>query len=108
MSSLENIYMKMSPALATADLANLRHDKPASEGQKLIGRDVAHELNNILTIIRGYSDRLVLKHGDHPTLRTELQLICDNARRAEMVIRNSARIAASPVVRVDVQSAAQV
>ena len=57
--------------------------------QKQIGRDVAHELNNILTIIRGYADRMMLKHGDNPVLRPDLQLISENAKRAESVVRHS-------------------
>lgn len=56
-----------------------------------ISRDVAHELNNILTIVRGYADRLLLKHGDNPALRPELQLISDNSRRAASVIRNASQ-----------------
>src|SRR5215471_8878061 len=97
MSSLENIYLKMSPALEPAALAHLHHDGSHANGQRLIGRDVAHELNNILTIIRGYADRMMMKHGDQPNLRSDLQLICENARRAESVIRNSARTNAGPV-----------
>ena len=84
--------MKMSPSLAAADLANLHHHQPGADNQRQIGREVAHELNNILTIIRGYADRMLLKHGEHPNLRPELQLIAENAKRAESVIRNSARI----------------
>lgn len=59
----------------------------AAEGSRQISRDVAHELNNVLTIVRGYADRLILKHGDNPALRPELQLISDNARRAANVVR---------------------
>jgi len=92
MSTLETIYQKMSPALEPSALAHLRHEHPLSEDQqKHVGGDVAHELNNILTTIRGYADRLLLKHGENPALRPELQLISDNARRAENVVRQAAR-----------------
>jgi len=37
-----------------------------------IGPVVAHELNNILTIVQGYADRLLLRHGANPTIMTEL------------------------------------
>ncbi len=90
MSSLDNIYQKMVPTLEPAALAQLHHEPPQTEQQRLIGREVAHELNNILTIIQGYADRMVLKHGDNPALRPELQLIADNARRAVTVIRQAA------------------
>ena len=89
MSSLDNIYMKMSPTLEPATLAALHHETPGQQMQKLIGREVAHELNNILTIIRGYTDRVVIKHGQNPALRPELQLISENVRRAEQVIRRA-------------------
>jgi signal transduction histidine kinase len=82
-SSLENIYQKMTPASDTAEA----HREPVPREQ--IGGDVAHELNNILTIVRGYADRLIHKHGENPALRPELQLIADNARRAENVVRQA-------------------
>ncbi len=89
MSSLDNIYLKMSPSLEPAALAKLHPEQVAADLQKQIGRDVAHELNNILTIIRGYADRMILKHGDNPSLRPDLQLIAENAKRAESVVRHS-------------------
>jgi signal transduction histidine kinase len=95
MSSLENIYMKMSPTLEPAHLAQLHQQQPNHASQRLIGREVAHELNNILTIIRGYSDRIMIKHGSNPALRPDLQLISDNVKRAESVIRGAVRINSS-------------
>ena len=89
MSSLEPIYMKMAPALEPATLASLRHEPPAADSQKQIGREVAHDLNNILTIIRGYADRLLLKHGENPALRVELQMISENTTRAISVVRQA-------------------
>ena len=83
--------MKMTPTLEPADLVNLHHELPQlpPDVQKKIGRDVAHELNNILTIIRGYADRVLMKHGENLALRPDLQLIADNAKRAEVVIRRA-------------------
>lgn len=83
--------MKMTPTLDSADLANLHHDllELPPDVQKKIGREVAHELNNILTIIRGYADRILMKHGEDLALRPDLQLIADNAKRAEVVIRRA-------------------
>lgn len=89
MSSLDNIYQKMVPAFESSTLAQLHHDSPQPDLQSHIGREVAHELNNILTIIQGYADRMILRHGENPTLRPELQLISDNARRAVSVIRQA-------------------
>ncbi len=89
MSSLENIYQKMVPALEPGTLSQLHHQPPPTETSRQIGREVAHELNNIMTIIQGYADRMLIKHGENPALRPELQLISANARRAASVIRQA-------------------
>ena len=89
MSTLDNIYQKMVPALEPAALAHL-HEAPPPEPARQISREVAHELNNILTIIQGYAERMVLKHGDNPALRPELNIISENARRAVSVVRQAA------------------
>jgi signal transduction histidine kinase len=60
-----------------------------TESHRLIGREVAHELNNILTIIQGYSERAMMKNGDNPTLHRDLQVILDNAKRATLVVRRA-------------------
>ena len=99
MSTLDNIYQKMVPTLEPATLAQLHHDQPTAEPPRQISREVAHELNNILTIVQGYAERLLMKHGNNPALRPELQLISDNARRAVSVVRQaSPRKAAATVV----------
>jgi signal transduction histidine kinase len=89
MSSLDNIYQKMVPTLEAGTLAQLHHESSNPEQQRQVGREVAHELNNILTIIQGYADKLILKHGENPALRPELQHISDNARRAVSVVRQA-------------------
>jgi signal transduction histidine kinase len=89
MSSLDNIYQKMVPTLEPATLAQLHHEPPPAEPQRQISRELAHELNNVLTIIQGYADRMIVKHGENPALRPELQLISDNARRAVTAIRQA-------------------
>ncbi len=61
--------------------------EPMARGQ--IGGDVAHELNNIITIIRGYAERMLIKHGENGMLRPDLQVLTDNARRAEKVVRQA-------------------
>jgi signal transduction histidine kinase len=92
MQSLENIYLKMVPGLEPSTLSNL-HSAEAKPGEppREISREVAHELNNVLTIIRGYTERLLRKNADNPAFMPDLQLICENARRAEVVIRQAAR-----------------
>src|ERR1035438_5033622 len=89
MSSLDNIYQKMVPTLEPSTLAHLHGQPPHAEPPRQISREVAHELNNILTIIQGYADRLILKHGDNPALRPDLRIISENARRAVFAIRQA-------------------
>ena len=99
MSSLDNIYQKMAPTLEPSALAQLHPEPPRSEPQRQITRELAHELNNILTIIQGYTDKLIVKHGENPALRPDLQLISDNARRAVSVIRQANPRQTSPGVK---------
>jgi hypothetical protein len=82
-SSLENIYQKMSAGETGAA------PKASPVARECIGGDVAHDLNNILTIIRGYAERVILKHGENAALRPDMQVIFDNARRAENVVRQA-------------------
>jgi signal transduction histidine kinase len=91
MQSLDTIYLKLYPTLESSAVAAMPSAPPPLEPQREISREVAHELNNVLTIVRGYTERLLTKHADNAALRTDLQLICDNARRAENVIRQAAR-----------------
>lgn len=81
-SCLETDSTKLAPISEPPPPADLPPEAP-----HLIAGDLAHELNNILSIIQGYADRLVLKHGSQPELRAELKLISNNARRAASVIR---------------------
>lgn len=89
MSSLESIYQKMSPTLESATLSNLHPEGTHPDAQKQVGREVAHELNNIFTIVRGYAERMMIKHGENPALRPELLMIAENIKRAEQLVRHS-------------------
>ena len=87
MTTLESIYDKMTQGRNSTLATPSPLPTAAADAPRNISRDVAHELNNVMTIIRGYADRLIMKHGDNPALRPELQLISDNARRAANVVR---------------------
>ena len=104
MSSLENIYMKMAPALEPATLAGLHHETPQPDHQKQVGREVAHELNNIFTIVRGYAERMMIKHGENPAMRPDLQLMIDNIKRAESLVRHSTYPRTKPTSTVSASS----
>jgi len=87
MSSLENIYKKMAEAAAGADVV---HEIPQkSDSTPHVSPVVAHELNNIIAIIRGYADRLLFKHGENPALEPQLKLISEAAKRAAIIIHDA-------------------
>jgi signal transduction histidine kinase len=94
MSSFDNIYQKMVPTLEPSTLAQLHHESPQEE-QNQIGREMAHELNNILTIIQGYADRMIMKNAENPVLSPDLKTISNNARRAVTLIREARRLTAA-------------
>jgi hypothetical protein len=50
---------------------------------------LAHELNNMLTIIQGYAENLLIMHGKTPALEKHLEHIAEAARRATKVIREA-------------------
>lgn len=64
----------------------LRHSqKLESIGQLAAG--VAHDFNNILTVVQGHSDRLIDTCNDRPDLAEPLKLISASARRASSLTR---------------------
>ena len=87
MSSLDNYQIKMPPLPESSPLAC--YPVVPTDADRLIGREVAHELNNILTIILGFSERVMMKHGENPALRRDLQVILDNTKRATSVVRRA-------------------
>ena len=90
MSSLETIYKKMASTLEHNGGADVLHQPAAAfDPERHIAPQVAHELNNILTIVQGYADRLLIKHGDDPALQPHLRLITKAAKRASVVVREA-------------------
>jgi signal transduction histidine kinase len=66
--------------------AQLRHaQKLESVGQLAAG--VAHDFNNILTVIQGYSDCLLVRCNGDETMRSALKQICDASKRAASLTR---------------------
>jgi hypothetical protein len=87
-SSFDSIYKKMASSLEAGGPGHLHEAK--LDPARHISPVIAHELNNILTIIQGYTDRMLMKHGENPSLRADLLLISENTRRAVSVVRQAA------------------
>ncbi|MDD5141265.1 MAG: hypothetical protein PHY43_13520 [Verrucomicrobiales bacterium] len=68
---------------------NSRELAPKYDPSRHVAPVVAHELNNILTIVQGYADRLLIRHGEDPALLPHLRLISEAAKRAATVVRDA-------------------
>ena len=60
-----------------------------SDSDRQIPREIAHDLNNVLTIIQGYSDRLLLQHGKDLAIAPHLKIISEASKRATAIIRDA-------------------
>jgi hypothetical protein len=88
MSSYVSIYKKTAPSLERNSDGSLRELTSKFDPTRHVAPVVAHELNNILTIVQGYTDRLLLRHSkDHPELMPHLKLISEASKRAAAVVR---------------------
>jgi nitrogen-specific signal transduction histidine kinase len=89
MSAYDSIYKKMAESLEHGSPGFAHEPAHKFDPARHIAPAVAHELNNILTVIQGYSDRLLLKHIHDPALQPHLKLISQAAQRAAAVIRDA-------------------
>jgi signal transduction histidine kinase len=90
MSSLESIYKIMADSLEqNGQIESLHEAGHKFDSGRHISPAVAHELNNILTIIQGYADCLLVKHGEDPVLQPPLKMIAEATRRASMLVRDT-------------------
>lgn len=95
MLSLENIHQTMAPLQKPAMTEHRHPDPEPAPAPRHISREVAHDLNNILTVIQVYSERMLSQHRDDPKMRLELQAIFENAKRAAAVVRQASPRAAA-------------
>lgn len=90
MSSFESLYKKMISSLEHPGAATKMADGAVDyDPARHIAPLVAHELNNILTIIQGHSDRLRLKYLADTELQPQLKLISEATKRAANVVRDA-------------------
>jgi len=71
--------------LRTAQMQLAQAEKLSSIGEVISG--VAHELNNPLSGVLGYSQLLIARHSQSPLVR-ELEKINDSALRCQKIVRN--------------------
>jgi signal transduction histidine kinase len=83
---LEQKVIERTASLATAQSELLQAAKLASLGQLVSG--VAHEINNPLTSILGFSELALSRPGVEPALRASLQTIRSEAIRLRDVVVN--------------------
>ena len=88
-SSFDTIYKKMASSLESGGAGNVHEAK--YDPARHISPVVAHELNNIFTIIQGYADRLLMKNSGNPAMEPQLKLISEATRRAATLVRTTMR-----------------
>jgi signal transduction histidine kinase len=71
-------------------------EKPKSDSNRHISSTLAHELNNLLTVVQGHADRLFSKHQGDTLLAPNLQKISEAAHRAAELVRNAPKLELHP------------
>ncbi len=66
------------------------------DADRHISLTLAHELNNILTVVQGHADRLFAKHQEDSVLAPGLKMISDAAHRAAELVRNAPKPDCTP------------
>ena len=68
------------------------------DADRHISFTLAHELNNLLTIVQGHADHLFAKNQENTALAPTLKKISDAARRAAELVRNAPKLDFTPPV----------
>jgi light-regulated signal transduction histidine kinase (bacteriophytochrome) len=97
-SSLDSIYKKMASSL-DGSLPHAHESSTGFDPSKHVSPVIAHELNNILAIVQGYAERLLMRYPDDAGLQPSLKLISESARRAASIIREATPSNAKTAVR---------
>jgi signal transduction histidine kinase len=105
MSSDDTIHHNLPATLESETSASPRESHPGFDPTRHMAPAVAHELNNMLTVVQGYADRLLLHHGGDPKLRPQLKLISEAARRAAGAVRNATPPRTNELLRKNSQPA---
>jgi nitrogen-specific signal transduction histidine kinase len=73
-----------------------RQENSKPDADRHISISLAHELNNILTVVQGHADRLFAKHQEDSALAPGLKVISEAAHRATELVRNAPKADFSP------------
>ena len=77
--------------------ANSRENRPP-DADRHISFTLAHELNNILTVVQGHADHLFAKNQENAALAPTLKKISEAVRRAAELVRNAPKLDFTPPV----------
>jgi len=89
MIAMNVVYNKMASSPGTGGADSLNQPAPQINPARQISSAVAHDLNNLLTVVQVYSEKLV-RQGKYPELQPQLTSIWEAAKRAAMVVREAA------------------
>ena len=95
MSLLESTDEKTASPLQSNG-GESRPDHPRAEADRHISLTLAHELNNLLTVVQGHADRLFAKHQEDAILAPALKKISEAAHRAAELVRSAPKPAFNP------------
>jgi nitrogen-specific signal transduction histidine kinase len=73
-----------------------RPENSKPDADRHISISLAHELNNILTVVQGHADRLFAKHREDAALAPGLKVISEAAHRATELVRHAPKPAYTP------------
>ena len=95
MSLLESTDEKTASPLQPNGGEN-RQDNRRADADRHISLSLAHELNNLLTVVQGHADRLFVKHQEDTLLAPSLKKISEAAHRAAELVRNAPKLELNP------------
>jgi signal transduction histidine kinase len=95
MSSFESTDKKIASPLQPSGGEN-RQENRKPDSDRHMSSTLAHELNNILTVVQGHADRLFVKHQEDATLAPNLKRISEAAHRAAELVRNAPKLDFNP------------
>jgi signal transduction histidine kinase len=99
MSSSETTDKKMPLPLPEGG-GESRPENRRADSDRHISFTLAHELNNVLTVVQGHADRLFSKHQEDAALGPSLKLISDAAHRASELVRSAPKLDINPPAAV--------